>query len=160
MRPVGKGLYVFALIAWILNICLVVLSFLVAVPKLWVAGSFLCTFGILASSHAHSFRISALGGSRGFDLFLCIVVGIMAAVDAVCFFSLMLAGGEPEIVDGLRCVVSHGKIVARDISEARFRYLWMCETAVFSVFYPLLPATFVLLWVRLNYRLGGKENEA
>lgn len=31
---------------------------------------------------------------------------------------------------------------------------------LWAVFYPLLPATFVLLWVRRNDRLGGKQNEA
>lgn len=153
-----KGLYYSALLNWIVGICLVPLTLLFRISSLWLVGSFLCSFVLCWLLINRGVELPRLSKTyRGFDRFLGIFLIVLLIPDAVAFVSIILAGGGPELVDGIRCLVSHGEVVTQNISPAWFLYLTLCETFMGQIAHPLIPATFILFLSHIKYAKTQEE---
>jgi len=142
-----KGLYYFSLFSWIATVCLMILSLLFSFSRLWMVGSFLSGFVQVYLLCEHCNGTTWMFGDvySPFDRFLRALSCVIYAAFFACLGSLFIAGGGPEMVAGISCLVSHGKVVAEDISEGLFLFLAVCENILFSFCFPLF-ATTPLLW--------------
>ena len=155
-RNVGKCLYGFSLLAWGATIFLTILSLLIDIPRLWCVGSFACVvIQVLLTAprkepHAEETRTR-------FDACLVGVSYVSMGLFLLGLISLFWAGGGPELVDGVRCVVSHGIIKAEGISEGWFAYLSVYEATYFD-FVCVCFLTIMLRRVRALYLLDQSKD--
>ena len=152
------GWYVFSLLVWGGTIVLTILSLLFDVPQWWAAGSFLCVViqMVLPTSNDDSVGLPHTGQRRHwFDS--CLVVATYASVGLFLWalLSLLFAGGIPEMVDGVHCLVMIGRrrLATKEISEGWFTYLRFCKSTFFA-FASIAATTIMLRRSRTRYLIG------
>ena len=160
-KPFPKGLYYFALFTWVATFCMGILSLLLPLPRLWIVGSFLCSVVQLLFLFKYDDGTPWKWGNvySPFDRFLRALFCVVCVTFLVCFASLHIAGGGPEMVDGIRCVIDHGQVVRENVSEGFFLYLTTCENTLFFCCLPLFLSTHILWRFHVMYLTGEKDYE-
>lgn len=152
-KYISKPLYYFTHIHWFLNAIFVVMSFFCAPPSLFYL-FFFVSIGIQGiASGAFSAKTAIDEAAKihtAMDRCLVIAKSISLPLSAVCFFSLFVVGGSPQIIDGAYCLVNHGQII-RYVSSNSFLYFSICDRVVFSSVI-LYFSAILALRIRTMYR--------
>ena len=137
------------------------LSLLLPLPRLWIAGSFLCSVAQLLLLEKYDDGTPWKWGNvcSPFDRFLRALLRVVYVAFFACLASLFIAGGGPEMVDGIRCVIDHGQVVKENISESFFLFLTACENILFFCCLPLFLSTHMLRHIHTMYLTGEKDYE-
>ncbi len=147
-----NGLYAFALVTWFFNLACFATGSFIRNWRVCCVAVFVSVMiqGILSGAFRSDGDNSCTEPKRGFDHLLSFV-GIFAFIVAMAGdVSLYVAGGRPEMQDGIYCIVNHGDVV-RTVSKPWFIFLSVCEYACFYCML-LVFSTFMLKRVRSLWR--------
>ena len=71
------------------------------------------------------------------------------------FVAILIAGGGPEEIDGVYCIVNHGDIV-RTVTEGAYIFFLVCEVMIFT-FGLLIFSSMMAMRIRKMYVLQKGE---
>lgn len=149
---ISKFLYVFSLIVWCCSLIAVICSFVLNIENIFDAiqtkTDYINKLNILYiiifiaiifegfksgafTEHDEDMDNSKDNKVNRFDYFFLVVGMIGALCGAICFVSILFAGGSPEIInDSVFCVVNHGELIGY-ITKTEFIYLSICDVLIF-----------------------------
>lgn len=147
-----NGLYAFSLVTWLFNLACFATGFFICNWRVCCVAVFVSVMiqGILSGAFRSDGDNNCTEPKRGFGRLLSFA-GIFAVIVAMASgASLIVAGGGPEMQDGIYCIVNHGDVV-RTVSKPWFIFLSVCEYACFYCML-LVFSTFMLKRVRSLWR--------
>lgn len=154
VKRVGKPLYYFSMLTWLLNMILIVISFFFGGSGIWLVAIFASVFiqGIASGAFSDETAVpQAPSPCKILDHCLLVSKYFSGGAMTIGFLSILIGGGGPEVVDGVYCLVNHGDIV-RTLSEGWFLYFSICELAMFFCGM-LFFSTYMAMRVRGLYRI-------
>lgn len=128
---INKFIYSFSLLTWIANICFVILYFFLDFSAIWILIIFISNFlQVLFFIKNTDCNENEIKPHALIDHLLNISKYISICVTAICFVSLLVVQGGPEVVNGIYCIVDHGEVV-RTVSKNWFFYFTLCKDFLF-----------------------------
>ena len=160
MKPkrISSVLYIFSLVVWGFNLFCGVFHYFINILPLWMIVVFVCV--LIEGIWSGAFNGEPLipdGAYKKCFLDYCLSISSIVAHCAAVFgfLGILIAGGTPEEIDGVFCVVNHGDIV-RTVSEGWYLFLLVCELFIFT-FGLLIFSSLMAMRIRKLYVMQKSE---
>ena len=157
-KHINPVLYIFSLLVWGFNLFCCIFHYFIEIPPTWIIVVFVCVFieGIWSGAFSGEPAIPDGAYKKRFLDYCLIISSIVARCAAVFgFVAILIAGGGPEEIDGVYCIVNHGDIV-RTVTEGAYIFFLVCEVMIFT-FGLLIFSSMMAMRIRKMYVLQKGE---
>lgn len=157
-KHINPVLYIFSLVVWGFNLFCCIFHYFIEIPPTWIIVVFVCVFieGIWSGAFSGEPAIPDGAYKKRFLDYCLIISSIVARCVAVFgFVAILIAGGGPEEIDGVYCIVNHGDIV-RTVTEGAYIFFLVCEVMIFT-FGLLIFSSMMAMRIRKMYVLQKGE---
>lgn len=157
-KHISPALYIFSLVVWGFNLFCGVFHYFINISGLWMIAVFISVLieGICSGAFNGEPAIpDGVYKKRFLDYCLSISSLVARCASVFGFAAILIAGGTPQEIDGVYCVVNHGDIV-RTVSEGWYLFLLVCEVFIFT-FGLLIFSSLMAMRIRKLYVMQKSE---